>query len=223
MNKNESEAQSAAVFVYRLVFGREEPAIWLGHLDMMRTFERSLRRAKISLAWSHGYNPRPQMVFALPISVGMAARADLLDVSCSEPIDPADFLRRINSNLPAGISVSECIAVEQSRDSLMSMVDQAEYLLEAENICMAAEVVLSGNEPMFTEKVRKGKTSSVDIRPLILEWKCHQQDSLYIRVLAGSSSNLRPDLLLKHFVDQGKIAQLSADDAAIIRLKLRLK
>ncbi|MDD4745132.1 MAG: DUF2344 domain-containing protein, partial [Eubacteriales bacterium] len=52
-----------------MAFSRREPAIWLAHLDMMRTFERSVRRAGIPVAYSAGYNPRPQLAFALPVGV----------------------------------------------------------------------------------------------------------------------------------------------------------
>ena len=216
-NDNETKAE---VFVYRLIFSRQGPAIWLGHLDMMRTFERALRRAAIPLSWSQGYNPRPQMVFALPISVGLAAEADLIDVSCAEKVDESDFLKRINDKLPEGLAVSNCNLINPGRSSLMSLVSEAVYRIEVPGICETASRLLQGNEPLITEKTRKGKTSELDIRALLLDWKCVDDNSLDIRVKAGSSSNLRPDLMLKLLTEQGGLDNLAAADAMITRMEL---
>ena len=79
--------------IYRFTFRREGPAIWIAHLDVMRTFERSLRRADLPLDWSGGFNPRPKIVFALPLGVGIEAWAELVDVT---------LLERPDRNLPGG-------------------------------------------------------------------------------------------------------------------------
>jgi len=80
--------------------------------------------------------------------------------------------------------------------------------------------LLQGNEPLITEKTRKGKTSELDIRALLLDWKCVDDNSLDIRVKAGSSSNLRPDLMLKLLTEQGGLDNLAAADAMITRMEL---
>lgn len=208
--------------VYRLVFARQEPAIWLGHLDMMRTFERAIRRASIPVAWSRGYNPRPQMVFALPISVGLAADADLLDVRCDDAIDPAELKNRLNLYLPLGLRVVSTAQVQSSSKSLMSMVNKAGYRIEAPGIGLAANGLLSGDAALLVEKTRKGKTSIINLRSLILHWNCPSEDQLDVLVMAGSSSNLRPDLLLKLLTQQAGLDEQRAADAEITRTALFL-
>ncbi len=76
-------------YILRLRFSRAEPAIWLAHLDLMRTFERAIRRADLPVAYSKGFNPRPQLAFALPIGVGLATNDDYVDVSLTRPIEPS--------------------------------------------------------------------------------------------------------------------------------------
>ena len=92
---------------YRLRFARREPAIWLGHLDLMRTFERTVRRAGLPVTWSQGYNPRPHLEFALPIGVGLATQDDYVDILMTEPLDESELLERLNKAFPMGIQVLE--------------------------------------------------------------------------------------------------------------------
>jgi radical SAM-linked protein len=210
------------LYVYRLTFSRQEPAIWLGHLDMMRTFERSIRRAGIPIAWSHGYNPRPQMVFALPISVGLAAEADYLDINCESQAD-TDFIKNnLNQNLPAGLSIGSVTAITPEKASLMSLVKQACYRITAADICVHAKSLLNDDRPLVVEKIRKGKSQQLDLRPLILEWNCTDNSNLDIRVMAGSSQNLRPDLILKLLTERTDINMSAAEDAMITRTSLIL-
>ena len=66
----------------RLAYERQGSAVWLGHLDMMRLFERAFSRANWPLSWTEdAFNPRPEIVFALPVAVGIETRSDPLEVS----------------------------------------------------------------------------------------------------------------------------------------------
>lgn len=218
----EQTESKTEIFVYRITFSRQEPAIWLGHLDMMRTFERSIRRAGIPFVWSHGYNPRPQMVFALPISVGLAADADYLDISCESETNTESIKDKINQNLPSGLHVDDVKSIIPTKTSLMSLVQQACYRIEADGICLYAKPVLESDSDLVVEKIRKGKSQQLDLRPLILEWGCQGESVLDIRVLAGSSQNLRPDLVLKLITEQTDMSVRAAEDAMITRTSLVL-
>ena len=101
---------------YRLRFSRREPAIWLGHLDMMRTFERTVRRAGLPVTWSQGFNPRPHLEFALPIGVGLATDDDYVDVLLTELLDESALVKRLNASFPTGIQILEAkiVPVEAS-------------------------------------------------------------------------------------------------------------
>src|SRR5665647_1069663 len=87
MNQSEREKAMTLLlhqkaYICRFRFARSGSLSYVGHLDLMRTFERSLRRAGLPLLHSQGYNPRPMMVFALPLGVGISTTDDYLDVSC---------------------------------------------------------------------------------------------------------------------------------------------
>lgn len=212
---------------YRLRYRRIGPAIWLAHLDMMRTFERAVRRAGWPIAWSGGYNPRPQMTFALPISVGLATEDDYFDVVMETACEPLWLMRRLNDSLPQGLSVTACgrLPADKVESSLMSRVIAAEYRLTHPELPAAWQAVsrLSADQPLVVDKHSKGKIRQLDIRPLLLDVAIGQPDSLLIRVEAGSRSNLRPDLLLQALVRYGGLQEQSAADSEMTRVRLWLR
>lgn len=90
----------------RLLFEKTGNAVWISHLDLMRVFQRAFKRAKLSLTHTQGFNPRPSVSIALPLSVGIESQCELLDfdldgceVSCDEIKD------RLNEVLIVGIKV----------------------------------------------------------------------------------------------------------------------
>ncbi|MBP1757196.1 MAG: hypothetical protein H6Q62_52 [Firmicutes bacterium] len=206
-------------FDIRLRFARREPAIWLAHLDMMRTFERSIRRANLPINWSQGFNPRPQMTFALPIGVGMATEDDYLDIQLVEDLAPAEVMARLNPCLPAGLEILAAGSVATTKISLMSLVQAADYRLQSSGLAEAVARI-ANTQPLIVEKFSKGRTIDVDIRPLIINLNIVAADELVIRVKAGSTANLRPDLFLKALEVYGDLPALAAADCAITRLGL---
>ena len=92
----------------RLLFEKTGNAIWISHLDLMRLFQRAFKRANLPLTHTQGYNPRPSVSIALPLSVGVESKCELLDfdldgcsVSCDEIRD------KLNAALVNGIRVMD--------------------------------------------------------------------------------------------------------------------
>jgi radical SAM-linked protein len=208
-------------FAVRLRFARQGRAIWLAHLDLMRTFERSIRRAALPVCWSQGYNPRPQLTFALPMGVGLATEGDLLEVFLTEFVEPAKVRERLNQTLPPGLTIVAADPAAPDAPSLMSQVLAADYRLETPGLA-AAWAGMDQNAPILVDKFSKGKTLTLDIRPLLLAVHEIRPDCLELRVRAGSAANLRPDLFLKALERYGGLPALAAADCAITRLGLIL-
>jgi radical SAM-linked protein len=90
----------------RLLFEKTGNAVWISHLDLMRVFQRAFKRANLPLTHTHGFNPRPSVSIALPLSVGVESKCELLDfdldgceISCEE------VKERLNSALITGVKV----------------------------------------------------------------------------------------------------------------------
>ncbi len=90
----------------RLLFCKTGNAVWISHLDLMRLFQRAFKRANLHLKHTQGYNPRPSVSIALPLSVGIASNCELLDFELEETdVSCAEIKERLNNALVSGIAV----------------------------------------------------------------------------------------------------------------------
>ena len=94
--------------MYRLLFEKKGNAIWISHLDLMRLFQRAFKRADLPLTHTQGYNPRPSVSIALPLSVGVESCCELLDFDLDgEHVACDEICARLNDALIDGIRVLE--------------------------------------------------------------------------------------------------------------------
>lgn len=90
----------------RLLFEKTGNAVWISHLDLMRLFQRAFQRAGLSLTHTQGYNPRPSVSIALPLSVGVESKCELLDFALNgDPVSNGEILSRLNEALISGVKV----------------------------------------------------------------------------------------------------------------------
>lgn len=93
----------------RLLFSKQGEAVWISHLDLMRLFQRAFKRADLPLTHTQGYNPRPSVSIAMPLSVGTESLCELLDFELEgEEVPCEDVMRRLNAVLVKGIKVHAC-------------------------------------------------------------------------------------------------------------------
>jgi len=111
----------------RVRFSRGEELKYISHLDLMRLWERALRRAGLPLAYSEGYNPRPRLSLAVPLALGVTGEAELMDVYFSRWVSPQLFLKAVKPQLPRGLEVLEALIIGLTLPSLQSQVRFAVY------------------------------------------------------------------------------------------------
>ena len=90
---------------YILTFEKSGYIRYTSHLDMVRLFQRAIRRSGIILAYSQGFNPHPKMSFALPLSLGYTGKKELLEIETREEYSLHDLKNRLNEVLPGGIQI----------------------------------------------------------------------------------------------------------------------
>ena len=96
----------------RLLFSKQGEAVWISHLDLMRLFQRAFKRAGLPLTHTQGYNPRPSVSIAMPLSVGTESLCELLDFDLEgEEVPCEDIMRRLNAVLVKGVKVHACCTV----------------------------------------------------------------------------------------------------------------
>ncbi len=209
----------------RVTFATDDSVKYVGHLDMARTWERAIRRARLPLAYAQGFNPQARLHFAAALPVGFTAEAELVDVFLNDELDPADFLARLGPVLPAGIRLVAAQPVPRTWPALQAIVSGARYRVEVETDEPAETFIerLAGfmARPAAWRERRRGKTvSRYDLRPLIealiYTGPCELGQSFETRVRIEPSATGRPDELL---------AELGYANALrrIIRLEIELK
>lgn len=111
----------------RLRLSKEGDARFVGHLDMMRLLERALRRARLPVAYSKGFNPHPRISLASALPLGVSSRAEYADVILDRPVRPGVFAERLNSVLPAGVRVLGCEEAPAGGPSLAAIMETSRY------------------------------------------------------------------------------------------------
>jgi radical SAM-linked protein len=124
----------------RVRFCRGEEVRYISHLDLMRLWERALRRAGISLAYSEGFSPHPRISLAAPLPIGVTSEAEFMDVFLARWVSPHSFIRGVTQQLPRGIDIKEVWVIGQRVKSLQSQVRYAEYRVEVESDKMPEEI-----------------------------------------------------------------------------------
>lgn len=90
----------------RALFEKTGTAVYISHLDLMRLFQRAFKRAGLALTHTKGYNPRPSVSIALPLSLGVSSRCELLDFALEgEPVSNEEICSRLNQALVGGVRV----------------------------------------------------------------------------------------------------------------------
>lgn len=98
-------SQPKVSFKYFLRFKKHGTAIWISHLDMVRTFQRIFMRAGLSIVFSEGFNPHPKMVFAVPLPLGASSDCELLEFRLEQERSPDYILQRMRGVCPPGIEI----------------------------------------------------------------------------------------------------------------------
>lgn len=97
----------------RMRFQKTGRAVYISHLDLMRTITRAFLRAEIRLKYSEGFNPHPNISIALPLSVGCESVCEIMDFKLLEDVSPDEILAALSKQMPEGIEVQSVYASER--------------------------------------------------------------------------------------------------------------
>ncbi len=190
----------------RVKFSRGEELKFISHLDLMRLWERALRRARIPLAYSQGYTPHPQSSLAAPLALGVTSKAELMDVYLSRWTTPQYFEARVKEQLPRGIELLEVWQIGLKVPALQTQVKFAEYKVEIETDKSTPEIQQSLDALLKTERLpwqhmRDTGPRHYDLRALIQDlWLIEHRDSLCVlgmRLRCDDQGSGRPEQVTK--------------------------
>ena len=159
--------------MHRLLFKKTGNAIWVSHLDLMRVFQRAFKRAGLPLTHTQGFNPRPSVSIALPLSVGIESVCELLDFDLDGESVPCDEIcNRLNSALISGVEVLQVYSNGRKLKELTYL--ECAVVLEYDNgipQSAATEIeALFSRESLVVPKKGKNGIQDQDIIPMIREF-----------------------------------------------------
>ncbi|PKO23948.1 MAG: hypothetical protein CVU38_01350 [Chloroflexi bacterium HGW-Chloroflexi-1] len=209
----------------RVTYATDDTVKYVGHLDMARTWERAIRRARLPLAYTQGFHPQPRIQFAAALPVGFTGQAEVVDVFLNEELAPDDFLARLTPALPSGIRPIAAVPAPREAPSLQSQVSGTRYRVEVETpepdaVFRARLDAFLARSEVWRER-RRGKKAAnrYDLRPLVqvlaYVGPCALGQVFDVTMLAEPGATGRPDELL---------AELGYEAAPrrVVRLELTL-
>lgn len=164
----------------RLLFEKKGNAIWISHLDLMRVFQRAFKRAGLPLTHGQGFNPRPQVSIALPLSVGVESDCEILDFDLDGASFSCDEIRdRLNRALMDGVKVLQ--VYEDGRKikhlALLDTVVTLEYDAGVpENAVDTLESFFAQEEILVEKKSKSAGIIEQNIVPMIKSLEVKQAD-----------------------------------------------
>lgn len=174
---------------------------FISHRDMARCWERAVRRARMPIAYTEGFSPRPKMSFGLALPTTFESVAEFIDISLEEPVPLPGLPEVLSECLPEGVDVVDIVSLDQKVESLQQAVVSSEWLLnvldEVDKVEQWVQQVLDKDEIPITRE-RKGKERVDDIRPAILSLEVQGADrgADILADLATQPRALRPAELL---------------------------
>lgn len=166
-NKNTEQPEKEIEHVwYRLTYSKDRGVRWLSHLDMLRAFERAVRRSRMPVAHSEGFNPRLRLSFYSQLGVGITGEAELMTVQLTERIPAIDLIKALNDSLPKGIVIR---SAEEVSSRKAPEIHGSEYLIGVVGandgvLDNAAKALLDCNSFVMERKKEK-ESKQIDIRP----------------------------------------------------------
>ena len=197
----------------RIKFRKYGVMKFIGHLDMMRYFQKAMRRADIDICYSEGFSPHQIMSFAAPLGVGITSDGEYLDIELTEPIDSKEAVARMNAVSVEGIEMVSMVQIsEEKKASGMTITAASDYqvfLLESGKSSDVRRKIPSewkeswekflSQEQILVWKKTKKSEKEVDIKPMIYKSEI-KEDYIYLYLATGSEQNLKPDLVMETFL-----------------------
>ncbi len=154
----------------RLLFEKKGRAVWISHLDLMRLFQRAFKRAGLKLKHTQGFNPRPSVSIALPLSVGVQSDCELLDFEIDGESPSCDEIRELlNQKLVEGVQVLQVYeGGRKIRDlALLRCVVELSYDVGVPEGAQKAIADLFARDSVTAPKKTKSGIQEQDLIPMI--------------------------------------------------------
>lgn len=198
----------------RIKFRKYGVMKFIGHLDIMRYFQKAMRRAEIDIAYSEGFSPHQIMSFAAPLGVGIVSDGEYLDIEVHSTRSSKESVERLNQAMVEGAEVVSYIKLPDQAKTAMSIVAAADYYvyykepaacpLTVEELQAKVHDFYEVPEEILITKKTKKSEKVMDLKQLIYNFKVVEREGqpcFYLKVCTGSTDNVKPELVLEAFYE----------------------
>ena len=181
---------------YRITFAKRGALSFISHLDFNHSFIRILKRAGIPLKYSEGFNPRPKIVFGLPLSVGMEGENEIVDIGLREELSCEEVKSRLMAAVPDDMEIKDVTVPELK----VKNIELAEYTVTFPDFTADTAKVceILANPPQILKHSKSGDKLT-DIGHMIKKVKAANENGsliLYLTLTAFDSNYLNPEYVV---------------------------
>lgn len=196
----------------RIKFSKSGAIRYIGHLDVMRFFQKCNRRADIDVCFTTGFSPHQIMSFASPLSVGLESNGEYMDIEVNSITSSKDMIQRMNEASVPGIQILSVKKLPEDAGNAMASVAAAEYTVKfrpdripaffqnpAEKITSEIHAFLEMETIPYVKESKKG-TREINLKDGIFRFSMHDDSSLHMLLDASSAGNIKPVQVLDAFL-----------------------
>jgi len=195
---------------------------------MIRVFERSVRRAKLPLTYSQGFNPHPKIAFGPALALGTASDKEYVDISFDGDVNVNQAVEALDQHLPPGVNILRAKMVPQGAEALNALINRASYSVSCplsqevseQELKKFCQELLQKDTIIIKKQTKKG-VQEKDIRKGIFALDCALEEGqarLYCELMLGPKGSVRPEEVIRELVALGM--PLTADYKSIRRTGL---
>ena len=188
----------------RIKFSKQGGIKFIGHLDIMRYFQKLMKRAGIPIAYSEGMSPHQIMSFALPLGIGDESLGEYLDIELTGSVSSSSAISSLNKESVDEIRILSFKMLSDGEKNAMASVEAADYLVKFRTIpsidLKERFLEFIKKESIVVLKKSKKNETEIDLKPFIFDYEV-LDDSISLRVKCGSVNNIKPELVMQAFYD----------------------
>lgn len=194
----------------RIKFSKYGSVRFLGHLDVMRYFQKALRRADIDIAYSEGFSPHQIMSFAAPLSVGHTSSGEYFDIEVNTFTGESNLQERLQNVMVEGFDILKVQLLPEKEKNAMAGVAAADYLVSfSDKVALTEDwkdnlMAFYGQEHIPVTKTTKRGQREIDLKESVYHLEIRGED-VYMLVDAGSGSNIKPGFVLETFFEKSGV------------------
>jgi len=204
--------EEVCVLKLRIKYTKTGVLRFIGHLDIMRLFQKAIRRAKLDVAYSKGFSPHQIISFAAPMPLGMTSEGEYFDGDFESITSTEDMINRLNSTMPEGVKVLDIVQLQEGAKPSMSVVTASDYYIYKNEECkndFLQQLIANIDSFMSQETIEiikktKTKEEMSDIKPGIYKLE-KKDDGIYMLLASGSVLNLKPELVVEALCKYSKL------------------